>query len=57
MYYAGIDLHRKYLVVAVLDRAGELVQERRRMIAVKGRATRAGVSAASQRLLAFSRSG
>ena len=29
MLYAGIDLHRKYLVVVVLDRDGEVVDERR----------------------------
>ena len=29
MLYAGIDLHRKYLVVVVLDRGGAVVDERR----------------------------
>lgn len=31
MYYGGIDAHRSYLTVAVVDRAGELVRERKRV--------------------------
>lgn len=31
MYYGGIDAHRSYLTVAIVDRAGELVHEARRV--------------------------
>jgi transposase len=31
MYYAGIDAHRSYLTVAIVDERGELVQERKRV--------------------------
>lgn len=31
MYYAGLDLHKRYLTLCVLDSAGQLVREQRRL--------------------------
>ena len=31
MYYAGIDAHRSYLTVAIVDASGEVVRERKRV--------------------------
>ena len=32
MYYAGIDAHRSYLTVAIVDASGEVVRERKRVL-------------------------
>jgi predicted NBD/HSP70 family sugar kinase len=32
MYYAGIDAHRSYLTVAIVDASGALVRERKRVL-------------------------
>jgi transposase len=31
-YYAGLDLHKKYLTLCVLDRSGQVVWEQRRLL-------------------------